>query len=220
MNDKTVNITYLTDTGLDLPDGLELHRPDLKIIQEMIPEGASVLDLGCGSGRLLKVLSMQKKARVMGVEIAQKKVLECVSRGVPVIQADLNADLFTIASGSFDYVVLSYTLQAVDRPDFVLAEMLRIGKHGIVSFINFGQFDARMQFLRGNMPVTEKLPLPWYDTPNIHPSTIADFRMLCRRKNITIVKEIPLSQKGDTFGRFANLWPNLFASTCIFVLGK
>lgn len=199
---------------------IQLHRSDLRIIKDMIPNGASILDLGCGSGRLLSALKILKNAKVMGVEIDQKKVLECAARGVPVVQSDLNHDLKEFSDGSFDYVILSQTIQAIIRPDMVLAEMLRIGKHVIVSVINFGHINSRIQFACGSMPVTKNLPLPWYDTPNIHPSTIADFRRLCKDLNLKIHKEIPVSQENDFLPALASIWPNLFASNCIFVIGK
>lgn len=207
-------------TDMIMENEIQLQRSDLTLIKDMIPKEASILDLGCGSGRLLKALKLLKNSRVMGVEVDQAKILECAARGVPVIQADLNFALPEFADQSFDYVILSHTLQTVRRPDIVLSEMLRIGKHGIVSFLNFGHVNARVQLLFGNMPVTGHLPLPWYDTPNIHPSTIADFRALCNEKKIDIVKEIPLAQRGDFLPLLADIWPNLFASNCIFILGK
>lgn len=199
----------------------QIQRSDLKTIINLIPEGASVLDLGCGSGRLLKALKQLRGARVMGVEIDEKKIIQCAERGVPVIQANLDRDIAEIPNNSFDYVILSQTIQAVMRPDMVLGEMIRIGKHCIVSFINFGHISSRVELLRGNMPVTGgTLQLPWYNTPNIHPGTIADFRRLCRQMGVKIHKQIPLSQSGDILPSLAALWPNLFAPTCIFIIGK
>lgn len=201
-------------------DEMLIRRADLAAIAEMIPHGARILDLGCGSGRLLKALKTLKEAKVTGVEISQKKILECAARGVPVIQANLDEDLPEFSDHSYDYVILSRTLQAVRHPAMLVSEMLRIGERGIVSFINFGQVNARMQMFLGNMPVTENLPLQWYETPNIHPGTISDFRRLCRDTNIKIIKEIPLTQKGDMLRSFSGVWPNLFASTCIFIIEK
>ena len=192
-----------------------LSRSDLVMIADMIPENAKVLDLGCGSGRLLRVLKARKNARIMGVELDQEKLIQCMERGVPVIQADLNEPLSLFADNSYDYVVLSRTLQAVQRPDLILQEMLRIGGKGIISIMNFGQLDARMQMLKGHMPVTKRLPLKWYDTPNIHLSTIDDFRKLCCELGFQIEEEIPIPAR---FPRLSKLCPNFFAVGGVFVL--
>lgn len=197
-----------------------LTRSDLTAIAQMIPREAKILDLGCGSGRLLKALKTLRNAKVMGVERDQDQIIECVQRGVPVIEADLNKDLSEFPDHSFDYVILSRTLQTVTYPDRLLNEMLRIGTHGIISFMNFGQFEARLQMLFGNMPVTKSLPVKWYETENIHPGTLGDFRNLCKDRGIRIVKELPISQEGDVLRFFTPLWPNLFASNCIFVISK
>ncbi|OQA85803.1 MAG: hypothetical protein BWY31_01703 [Lentisphaerae bacterium ADurb.Bin242] len=197
-----------------------ITRSDLAAIAQMIPREAKILDLGCGSGRLLKALKTLRNAKVMGVERDQDKIIECVQRGVPVVEADLNEDLFEFPDHSFDYVILSRTLQTVTYPDRLLSEMLRIGTHGIISFMNFGQLEARLQLLFGNMPVTKSLPVKWYETENIHPGTLGDFRDLCKDRGIRIIKEIPISQEGDFLRFFTPLWPNLFASNCIFVISK
>lgn len=208
----------MTDTIFS--EEIQLQRSDLTTIKDMIPKGARILDLGCGSGRLLKALKSLKNAKVMGVEVDEQKILQCAQRGVPVIQANLDEALREFSNNSCDYVILSRTIQAVRHPDTVLSEMLRIGGHGIVSFINFGHVNARIQILLGNMPVTGNLPLSWYDTPNIHPATIADFRDLCKDMGIRISKEIPLSQPEDFLPALAGVWPNLFASNCIFIIEK
>ena len=197
-----------------------LSRTDLVMIADMIPENAKVLDLGCGSGRLLHVLKARKHAKVMGVELDQEKLIQCMDRGVPVSQADLNEPLSLFSDNSYDYVILSRTLQAVQRPDLILQEMLRIGGKGIISIMNFGQLDARMQMLAGHMPVTKRLPLKWYDTPNIHPGMLSDFRDMCREKDIKILKEIPVSQHRDFLRFLAPVCPNLFASNAIFVISR
>ena len=208
--------------------GMKLHeanaliaRSDLSAIADMIPVNAKILDLGCGSGRLLKALKTFRNAKVMGVERDQNKIIECVQRGVPVVQADLNEQLTEFPDHSYDYVILSRTLQTVKRPDFLLNEMMRIGKNGIVSFMNFGQLEARLQILfGGHMPVTRSLPLKWYETENIHPGTIKDFRRLCRALELRILKEIPISQKGDFLNFLIPLCSSLFASNSIFVISK
>ncbi len=199
---------------------LHLHREDLRTIRDMIPDGSRILDLGCGSGRLLKVLKTMKNAKVMGVERDQQKILECAVRGVPVIHTNLDDSLSIFSDNMYDYVILSRTLQAVRRPDLLLEEMLRIGKCGIISFMNFGHINARIQLMFGNMPVNRNLPRPWYDTPTIHPGTISDLRNLCKTLNIKIVKEIPLSARGDFLPGLASVCPNLFASNCIFIISR
>ena len=208
--------------------GMKLHeanaliaRSDLSAIAEMIPVNAKILDLGCGSGRLLKALKTFRNAKILGVERNQDKIIECVQRGVPVVEADLNEQLTDFPDHSYDYVILSRTLQTVKRPDMLLNEMMRIGRNGIVSFMNFGQLEARLQILfGGRMPVTRSLPLKWYETENIHPGTIKDFRNLCRMLGIKILKEIPISQKGDFLKFLTPLCSSLFASNCIFVISK
>ncbi|MBO5725271.1 MAG: methionine biosynthesis protein MetW [Lentisphaeria bacterium] len=197
-----------------------LARSDLAAIADMIPMNSKILDLGCGNGELLKALKWSRQAKVMGVEVDQDKIIECVMNGVPVVQADLNVELGEFPDNSYDYVILSRTLQAVKHPDRLLNEMMRIGKNGIISFMNFGQLEARLQILFGHLPVTKSLPLKWYETTNIHPGTLGDFRDLCKDLQIRIVKEVPLAQKGDFLRHFAKVFPNLFASNCIFVIGK
>ncbi len=189
-------------------------RPDLSVISEIIPRDVRILDLGCGDGSLLYILRHDKNVSGSGIEIDQDKILDCVSVGVPVVQGDLNDGLAGFPDKSFDYVVLSQTLQAVERPDRLLAEMMRVGDKAVVSLINMGHFSARLQFVfKGKMPVTETLPYNWYDTPNIHLATIRDFRQLCREMDIRIEEEVPLGA-----GFLGGLAPNLFAWSCVFVL--
>ena len=197
-----------------------LKRSDLATIADMIPTHAKILDLGCGNGELLKALKLSRQAKVMGVEMDQEKIIECVMNGVPVVQADLNVELGEFPDNSYDYVILSRTLQTVKHPDLLLKEMMRIGKNSIISFMNFGQLEARLQILFGHLPVTKSLPLKWYETTNIHPGTLGDFRNLCNDLGIRIIKEVPLAQKGDLLHSLAGILPNLFASNCIFVISK
>lgn len=193
-------------------------RADLKVIAEIIPPNVRILDLGCGDGSLLYLLRKEKNVYGCGVEISEDKILDCVSSGVPVVHADLNEGLREFPDSSFDYVVLSQTLQAVRRPDILLDEMMRVGKKSIISFINFGHFSIRFQLMfRGAMPSTDTLPNPWYETSNIHLATISDFKALCNEKKIKIVSEIPLA---DSFNLAAKFYPNLFAPTCVFIIEK
>jgi methionine biosynthesis protein MetW len=193
-------------------------RQDLMIIADIIPPKSKVLDLGCGNGDLLHILKEKKDVYACGVEISQEKILECVNKGVSVIHGDLNNGLGEFLDSSFDFVVLSQTIQAVQRPDKLLDDMMRIGKTSLVSFMNIGFWQARFQlFFKGTMPVTATLPHKWYNTPNIHLATIKDFKNLCREKNIKIRQEIPF---GDNLNFAAKLFPNLFAPTCVFCIEK
>lgn len=191
-------------------------RQDLLIISDLITSGSSVLDLGCGNGNLLHLLRCEKNIYGCGVEISQKKILECVKKGVPVLHGNLNDGLSEFSDNSFDFVVLSQTIQAVERPDKLMEDMMRVGSKGLVSFMNIGYLGARLQLaFKGKMPVTRSLPNHWYDTPNIHLATIKDFRELCKKKNIKITREIPF---GESSNLLANCCSNLFAPTCVFVI--
>jgi methionine biosynthesis protein MetW len=192
-------------------------RSDLDVIRSMIEPQSRVLDLGCGDGAFLKLLTEEKNISGLGIELSQKRIIECIDNSVPVIHANLNEPLL-FEDNSFDCVVLSQTLQAVERPDLLLQEMLRIGKRGIISFMNIGYWRARLQLAcYGRMPMTNTLPHTWYFTPNIHLATITDFRELCHKLNINIVHEDPLGNHSDSLAR---LMPNLFAPNCVFLLEK
>lgn len=189
-------------------------RPDLALIADMVPAGTRVLDLGCGDGSLLKLLEEEKQVRGLGVEISQDKILESVANGIHVIHEDLNRGLEFFKDKSFDLVVLSQTLQAVEHPDLLLREITRVGRKALISFINIGYCSARFQLaFTGRMPETRTIPNPWYNTPNIHLATIKDFKKLCRILEIEIKREIPLSHRN---GLLAWYWPNLFAPMCVF----
>lgn len=195
-------------------------RPDLNIIANLIDTNSSVLDLGCGKGELLSKLINEKKVQGHGVEIYDDYVFECAGKGVPVIHSDLDEGLGDYPDKSFDYVILSQTLQQVKRPHVILREMLRVGKIGIVSLINFGYWWVRHYlFFHGEMPKSRALPYEWYDTPNIHLSTIKDFRTLCMKNNFYIKKQINLTHKKKGL-ILPTLFPNSFAELAIFVLEK
>jgi methionine biosynthesis protein MetW len=162
------------------------------IISEIIEPGAKVLDLGCGDGQLLKILQ-EKCVRGAGVEIDQNNVIQCIEKGLSVIQGDIDTGLVEYADKSYDYVVLNQTLQSTHRPDFVIKEMLRVGKKCIVSFPNFGYWRVRLHLLfKGTMPKSKMLPYEWYDTPNIHLLTVKDFSEFAKRNNFKILKTIAL----------------------------
>ncbi len=194
------------------------NRRDLQIVSRLIEPDSRVLDLGCGDGRFLAHLKKSKNASVLGLELEQEKILQCIANGVPVIQRNLNSNLDFADDKSFDYVILSHTLQELDNPDRLLGEIVRVGKKAVVSFINFGYFPNRLQLLfSGRMPRNKSLPHEWYNTPNIHLGTIADFQRLCKEKDIKILQSIAIGSNWD-----APLWlgHNLFAPGCVFVLSQ
>ena len=187
-------------------------RPDFLAIAEWITPGSSVLDLGCGDGLLLKYLHHTKSVRGYGVEIDDANVHACVKNGVNVIQSDLERGLAGFDAGSFDYVILSQTLQAVRQTEEIVMEILRVGRQGIVTFPNFGHWAQRLQVIfQGRMPVSDTLPYEWYNTPNLHLFTIADFEDFCSTHSIRILERLVL-QRGRPI-RFA---PNLRGSLAVF----
>ncbi|MBX3652157.1 MAG: methionine biosynthesis protein MetW [Burkholderiales bacterium] len=187
------------------------QRPDFAAIAQCIPRAAHVLDLGCGDGTLLKYLQQSRGVTGYGVEIDDGKVLACVDNGVHVIQGDLERGLAEFADGSFDFVVLSQTLQAVRNTERIVREMLRVGRAGIVTFPNFGHWKNRLQILRGRMPVSDKLPFEWFDTPNIHLCTVADFERFCAERGIRIVSRAVLSN-----GSPVHMLPNLLGELAVY----
>jgi methionine biosynthesis protein MetW len=197
-------------------------RPDLTAIAAMIPEGARVLDIGCGDGALLEYLVKEKNVDGRGLELIQSNVNQCVTRGLSVVQGDADRDLGEYPSGIFDIVILSQTIQATRNPDYVLHELLRIGKRIIVSFPNFGHWRVRASLLlRGRMPVTRSLEHTWYDTPNIHLCTISDFLALTKKTGVQIEKALTLDADGHTSRLDAGAWKaNIFAEGAIFMLAK
>ena len=160
-------------------------RTDLDIIQSFVEERSRVLDLGCGDGRLLKALIQNKSASGLGVEIDHQKFNSCLSKGISVIDQNLNDGLANFQDNSFDVVIMSQTLQALSRPDLVLEEMLRVGRESIIAFPNFGHWRPRLHLIsKGRMPVSELMPYEWYDTPNIHFCTVNDFEPSLRRERL------------------------------------
>lgn len=196
-------------------------RPDLAIIAEMVAPASRVLDVGCGDGALLEHLVQHKGVVGRGLEISQTGVNACVSRGLSVIQGDADRDLKDYPDNTFNYAILSLTLQATREPRAVLEHLVRIGRRAIVSFPNFGQWRLRTQlFLGGRMPVTEVLPEPWYVTQNIHLCTIRDFVELCRAEKIEIERGLTVSRHGVA-KPIANLTlANLFGQQATFLLCK
>ena len=190
---------------------LAAERPDFEAIASWIPKGASVLDLGCGDGSLLRYLKETRAIRGYGVEISDMDIVSCIANGVNVIQNDLDAGLSDFEDGAFDFVILSQTLQATRHTEALIQEMLRVGREGIVSFPNFGYWKSRLNVLMGNMPVSSELPYQWYDTPNVHLCTLNDFDDFCRKYCVSITARSVI-----TGGREVGLWPNLLGSTAVY----
>ena len=197
-------------------------RLDLRLIAEMVAPGARVLDIGCGDGALIEHLIRAKSADARGIEIDMAEATEAVAAGLPVIHGDADADLTFYPDGAFDYVVLSRTLQAVERPREVLRQMLRIGRHAVVSFPNFGHWQMRWRLLiRGRMPDTETWDRPWYETPNIHPCTIRDFFALCAVEGYVVERWLAVDDKGLRSPWKRSPWlANLFGEAGLFLLRR
>jgi methionine biosynthesis protein MetW len=196
-------------------------RADLQLIADMIAPGSRVLDVGCGDGQLLHYLVEDKGVVGRGLELSQEGVNAMVSAGLSVVQGDADADLRDFPDRAFDTVVLSQTLQATRDPRFVLEQLVRIGRHAIVSFPNFGHWRVRVGLLLGGrMPVTASLPDRWYETPNIHLCTLLDFVELCRDCGIRIEKGLAIDRQGraEPIGGLARA--NLFATDGLFVLSR
>jgi methionine biosynthesis protein MetW len=195
-------------------------RFDLALIQDWIKPRSRVLDLGCGDGTLLAALRDHRQVAGLGVEIEPDDITRCIARGIDVVEQDLNASLANFRSGSFDVVVMTLALQALQYPHLVLDEMLRIGNECIVTFPNFGHWRARgYLILRGRMPVSKFLPYTWYDTPNIHFCTVDDFEALCREKNIRILDRAVVDPANNQ-GWIARRWPNLFGVTAVYHISR
>lgn len=199
---------------------VELLRSDLRLLAELVPEGSRVLDLGCGDGALLEYLRDRRDCTVRGVELSTAGVTACVARGLSVIQADLDEGLRDIRDDAFDVVVVSQTLQEVRNLRQLMAEIMRVSQRAIVSYPNFGHLAARLRLgLRGRMPVSETLPYQWYDTPNLHFTTMSDFRVLCEQAGLVVEREIGLRLRHGRAERVS--WaPNLRAELAVAVLAR
>jgi methionine biosynthesis protein MetW len=185
---------------------------ELEHITHWVRDEARVLDLGCGNGRLLKHLWQERKAPGYGVEIDDAHVLGCIKNDVNVLQMNLEDGLAAFADKSFDYVILSETLQAIRRQEPLLKDMLRVGREAIVSFPNFAYWRARLQIaIAGHMPVSKELPYQWYDTPNVHHCTLVDFEDLCAKLKLRILERVVLRNGGTV-----SFLPNLLGAVALY----
>ena len=195
-------------------------KKEFKVIASLLPENVRVLDVGCGDGSLMDHLVKEKNIEVRGLELEKQNVQECIYRGLPVIQGNAETELHQFPDQSFDYVVLSQTLQAFYNPDKVLKELLRIGKSVIVSIPNFGYWKVRTSLLFfGKMPVTKTLPNKWYNTPNLHMCTIKDLFNYCDEQNIKIQKVVGVNEDKISLIKKSNLEiKNFFSKVGIFLI--
>lgn len=192
-----------------------------EIITEIIPENSRVLDLGCGDGTLFSKLIKEKKVTGVGVEINQDEVIKALDKGVAVIQGDIDEGLKQFPDKTFDYAVLNQTLQAAEKPDFVVEEMLRVAKKAVVSFPNFAYWKVRFYlFFKGKMPKSKALPYEWYNTPNIHLMTVNDFFDFCKKRNIKILKSVYLTRNSSRSGFLIRTITNFFSEEVIFIITK
>ena len=190
-------------------------RDDLQLIYDWIPAHSRVLDLGCGDGALLAALMHKKNCTGYGIEIEPSSVQAAIERGINVIQADLEQGLGNFNDNSFDIVVLSQTIQAMQNTETILLDLTRIAKQAIITFPNFGYWRNRLQLaLAGHMPVSERMPYQWYNTPNIHWCTLQDFDRLCAQNNIQVLERTVM-----TSGKQVNLLPNLLGSLAFYRVG-
>ena len=197
-------------------------KEEFKVISKLIDEKSRVLDVGCGDGILMEYLSKNKVVDVRGLEISKEKVKKCLSNGLAVVEGNAEYDLKQFPDLSFDYVILSQTLQAFMSPENVIKDLLRVGKKVIVTIPNFGHWKVRLDLLfKGEMPITKNLPYEWYNTPNLHMCTIQDFYNFCNNKGINIFKIISLNGQKTAKITASNLkYKNLISELGIFLLEK
>ena len=197
-------------------------KTEFKIIADLIKPNTRVLDVGCGDGTLMEFLKNNKEIDIRGIEISKNNVQQCIGKGLTVIEGDAEKDLSQFPEGSFDFVILSQTLQAFLNPEKVISELLRVGKKAIVTIPNFGYWKVRLHLLiKGTMPVTRTLPDEWYNTPNLHMCTIKDFFSFCENRKINLYKSIALQNLKSSKITNTNLTlKNLTAVLGVFLIEK
>ena len=197
-------------------------KNEFKVIANLIEKNKKVLDVGCADGTLMKFLKDNKNINIRGLEISKDKVQKCIAKGLTVIEGNAEKDLIQFPDKSFDYVVLSQTLQAFLNPELVINELLRVGKKAIVTIPNFGYWKVRLHLLtKGTMPITKTLPDEWYNTPNLHMCTIKDFVYFVKSRNFKIFKSLALNDQNVSLINNTNLGiKNLFADLGIFLIEK
>ena len=197
-------------------------KKEFKVISELIENKSKALDVGCGDGELIKYLIENKTKDIRGLEISKESVQNCLSKGLSVIEGNAENDLMQFPNHSFDYVILSQTLQAFLNPDKVIKELLRVGKKAIVTIPNFGHWKVRIKLLiNGTMPLTKNLPYEWHNTPNLHMCTIKDFFVFCEKRNIKIFRSLALNQDKISEINIKNLnYKNLMSDLGIFLIEK
>jgi len=197
-------------------------KKEFKVISELIENKSKALDVGCGDGELIKYLIENKTKDIRGLEISKESVQNCLSKGLSVIEGNAENDLMQFPNHSFDYVILSQTLQAFLNPDKVIKELLRVGKKAIVTIPNFGHWKVRIKLLiNGTMPLTKNLPHEWHNTPNLHMCTIKDFFVFCEKRNIKIFRSLALNQEKISEIDIKNLnYKNLISDLGIFLIEK
>ncbi len=202
----------------NIQDSLHLNY---SVITENIEQGAKVLDLGCGSGELLKMLVDKKHCTGCGIDINQNNVIESIQKGLSVVQGDIDEGLKEFLDNEYDYVILNQTLQSTEKPDYVIEEMLRVGKKVVVSFPNFGYWRVRFYlFFKGRMPKSKMLPFSWYDTPNIHLLTIEDFFDFCKERNIKIKKSVYIKRGQISKNPFNRILTNFLCEEALFIIER
>ena len=197
-------------------------KKEFKVISELIENKSKALDVGCGDGELIKYLIENKTKDIRGLEISKESVQNCLSKGLSVIEGNAENDLMQFPNHSFDYVILSQTLQAFLNPDKVIKELLRVGKKAIVTIPNFGHWKVRIKLLiNGTMPLTKNLPYEWHNTPNLHMCTIKDFFVFCEKRNIKIFRSLALNQDKISEIDIKNLnYKNLMSDLGIFLIER
>ncbi|PID40598.1 MAG: methionine biosynthesis protein MetW [Proteobacteria bacterium] len=208
-------VTTATDSNRSI-------RYDLQLVASWIPPGARVLGLGCGDGALLNHLKRNKQAACTGIDMDEACVARCIERGLTVLQGDISKEVQDYPDNAFDFVILAQTLQQIYDPAPLIREMLRVGRHCVVSFPNFSHWRVRLMLaLTGHAPVTPQLPYQWHNTPNIRVITLSDFRRYAREVGFTILKEVAINtHRRDHSGRIVRTWPDLLATYGIFLIAR